>query len=127
MYKQKKPSKTSLNINNSYEGESIEEKISRIVNNKEPITDGAPLIYQEREDGVQAQYDIRTDRFEIAIDAMDKVTGSHQAKREQRIGEKTYDTMSDDKQKEFNTKYPNNKHAQKAGKDGGAEPLQGTK
>lgn len=44
------------------------------------------------------------------ITAMDVVAKSHQAKREQRIGERTYNTMTDTQQKEFNTKYPKNKH-----------------
>ena len=36
----------------TFEAETIEEKINRIVNNKEPITDGAPIIYTERKEGV---------------------------------------------------------------------------
>ena len=28
----------------TFEGETIEEKVERIVTNKEPITDGAPMI-----------------------------------------------------------------------------------
>lgn len=64
------------------EGETIEMKIERIVENKEPITDGAPEIFTERKDGVIAAYNIRTDRFEIATEAMDKVSGSIQAKRD---------------------------------------------
>lgn len=75
----------SLTVNESYEGETIEEKIERIVSNNEPITDGAPLIYTDRKDGVQAQYDVRTDRFELAVDAMDKVAQSHLAKRQENI------------------------------------------
>lgn len=86
MYKVSKPAEsTSLNVNTSYEGETIEQKIRRIVNNKEPINDGAPLIYTDRKNGVQPEYNIKTDRFEVAIDAMDKVTKTHQAKREERI------------------------------------------
>ena len=54
----------------AYVGESIEHKVRRIVNNKEPIKDGAPLIYTERKDGVQPSYNIRTDRFEVAVEAM---------------------------------------------------------
>lgn len=68
-------------MNKSYKGESIEKKINRIVNNKEPIKDGSPKIYTERKNGVEAQYDIRTDRFEYAVDAMDKVDKSNKAKR----------------------------------------------
>jgi len=84
MYKVGKANSTSLNVNKSNEGETIEQKIDRVVNNREPITDGAPQIYTERRDGVQPAYNIRSDRFDIAIDAMDKVTGSHKAKREEK-------------------------------------------
>ena len=76
---------TDLNINTSVEGETIEMKIERITVNREPITDGAPLIYTERKDGVLAGYDIRTDRFDVAIEAMDKVSKTNQAKREERV------------------------------------------
>lgn len=84
MYNPTKPRKTSIVINESYEGERLETKIERIVNNKEPITDGAPIIFTERKDGVQPQYDVRTDRWEIAVEAMDVVSKTHQAKREER-------------------------------------------
>uniref|UniRef100_A0AAU8B747 Uncharacterized protein n=1 Tax=Dulem virus 201 TaxID=3145678 RepID=A0AAU8B747_9VIRU len=57
-----------------YEAESIEKKVKRIINENEPIEDGAPIIYQERADGVKPEFNIRTDRWEIAIEAMDKVT-----------------------------------------------------
>ena len=81
MKKHRIKNKTLINRNTSVEGETIEMKIERIVTQKEPITDGAPLIYTERKDGVMAAYDIRTDRFEIAIDAMDKVNSAKKAKR----------------------------------------------
>lgn len=84
MYKLNALPKTKIKRNTSYEGETIEKKIRRIVNNREPITDGAPLIYTDRKDGVKPEMDIRTDRFEIAVDAMDKVTKSHLARREER-------------------------------------------
>lgn len=59
-----------------YEGESIETKCARILQSKEPITDTAPIIYTAKEDGVLPAYNIRTDRFDIAIDAYDKITRS---------------------------------------------------
>lgn len=84
MYKPRKADITTLTVNTSQVGETIEQKIERIVNNGEPITDGAPIVYTERKEGVLPQYDIRTDRWDIAIDAMNKVSQSHQAKREAR-------------------------------------------
>lgn len=88
MYKTVKRTKTNLEVNNSYEGITIEERIRLMVNNKEPITDSSPLIYTERKDGVRPEYDIRTDRFELAVDKMDVVAKAIRAKRDG-IGEKT--------------------------------------
>lgn len=70
-----------LSINNSYEGETIETKVRRITENKEPISDGAPVIYTDRKDGTRPEFNIRTDRFDIALDAMDYVNRSRTAKR----------------------------------------------
>lgn len=82
MYKINRYTNTSIKLNQALEGETIEQKIERIVTNKEPITDGAPLVYTDRKDGVLAGYNIRTDRFEVAVEAMDVVSKSIQAKRE---------------------------------------------
>jgi hypothetical protein len=82
-YKYRLPQKSQLtNVKTLCEGEPIEHKIERIVNNKEPIKDGAPEIFTERKEGVNSAYNIRTDRWEIAAAAMDKVAGSIQAKRD---------------------------------------------
>lgn len=81
MYKTRKPQNTTLRVNNSYIGETLEQKVNRIVNNKEPIKDGAPLIYTDRKDGVRPEYNIRTDRWELAIDAMEIVAKDKLAKR----------------------------------------------
>lgn len=55
------------------EGEYIEEKVRRITENGEPIEDGAPIIFTERKDGINPAYNIRTDRWDIAQEAMDQV------------------------------------------------------
>lgn len=55
------------------EGENILTKVRRILDENEPLTDGAPLIYTPKEDGVKPEYDIRTDKWQIAINAMDRV------------------------------------------------------
>ncbi len=70
------------------EGETIEQKMERIVENKEPIEDGAPEIFTERAEGVLSAYNIRTDRWEIACEAMDKVSGSLDARRDSKGAEK---------------------------------------
>lgn len=74
----------NLHTNQSTEGETIETKIERIVNNNEPIKDGAPLIYIDRKEGVRPSTNIRTDRFEIAVEATDKIAKSYKARREEK-------------------------------------------
>lgn len=64
----------------SFEGESIEKKVSKLIENNEPITDGAPIIFTEKKDGVLPQYDIRTDKWDIAQSAMDLANASKIAK-----------------------------------------------
>ena len=73
-----KPPKTNYEFQ---DGESIEAKVKRITENNEPITDGAPIIYTNRDDGVLPAYNIRTDRWEVAMDAYDKIT-RNSAKKE---------------------------------------------
>lgn len=77
--------------------------------NKEPLkTAGIQLMYTERSEGVRPDMNIRTDRWEIAVEGMDKVAASRQAKREARH------------------KPPENPKVGEQ-KDGGPEPIQGTK
>lgn len=114
------PSKTQTKINKAYEGERIEEKMDRIVNNNEPISDGAPLIYTERNEGVLPEYDIRADKWDIAIDAMDKVAESNKMKRDLSQGERNYEKMSAEEKEQFNNKFPKNKW------NTGGESIQGT-
>jgi hypothetical protein len=82
--KRKVKFRSLLVINQGTEGEMIENKVERVVNNKEPIKDGAPIIFTPRQEGVKPAYNIRTDRFEVAIDAMDKVSKSYKARREEK-------------------------------------------
>lgn len=81
MYKIPKIESANIGGVETYAGETIEEKVNKILTQNEPIADGAQLNYTERKDGVRPEYDIRTDRFEIAVEAMDKVAQSHVAKR----------------------------------------------
>ncbi|UOF80763.1 hypothetical protein [Microviridae sp.] len=98
IYRQPRTAQTRLKVNNSSIGESIEQKMERIIANKEPIKDGAPLLFTERKEGVRASTNIRTDRFEVAVDAATKIEKSYKARREERT---------------------------KGAKDGKAEPIQG--
>lgn len=84
MYKKTKGGKTNIRYNESTQGETIEQKVERVTQNKEPIKDGAPIIYTAREEGVLPEYDIRTDRWEVANEAMGKVAKMKIAERENR-------------------------------------------
>lgn len=112
MYKQNQLAKTTLNVNTCTEGETIEKKIRRIVNNKEPIKDGAPIVYTERKDGVLPQYDIRTDRFEIAVDKLDYISRAAEARRQSNIAARAKEGMDKEKTNEKQI--------------GGTEPIQAT-
>ena len=77
--------KTAINrkgcINNAdltYQAEPREVKLRKIISGESSsMEDGVfPTIYTEKKDGVLPEYDIRTDRFEIAIDAIDKINKS---------------------------------------------------
>lgn len=63
-----------------YEGEAIETKVRRLMETGEPIKDGAPLVYQERKEGVKPEFDIRSDKWEIAEGAMNMVAKAETAK-----------------------------------------------
>lgn len=61
-----------------YQAEPREVKLRKIINGEaNNMEDGVfPTIYTEKKDGVQPEFDIRTDRFEVAIDAIDKINQS---------------------------------------------------
>ncbi len=85
MYRKKYKLRTSISVNTGITGESVERKIERMVNNGEPMEnalENVPLIYTDKKEGVGAGYNIKTDRFEVAVDAVDKVNKGKIAKRE---------------------------------------------
>lgn len=105
--------KTKLKVNETYKGETLEQKISRIVNNKEPITDGAPLLYTDRKDGVQPQTNITTDKWEIAVEATEKAKTLREMERNFRQGERTFDTLSKEDQDKHIKTFPDSKYNKK--------------
>lgn len=109
MYAKQQPTATTLKGIKSYTGETIEQKVRRMVNNKEPIKDTGPLNYTERKDGVRPEYNIRTDRMELALEAMDKASRSDLAKREQSLGERAYEGYKEEEKTAFHKKFPKSK------------------
>lgn len=78
---------SQLEVNESVEGESIEEKLIRIMENNEGIDEISPQIFQEYSEGVNPAFDIRTDRFEIALEGVEAINKSRVAKREAKVVE----------------------------------------
>lgn len=64
--------------NLTYQADPREVKLRKIINGESNnMEDGVfPTIYTEKKDGVQPEFDIRTDRFEVAIEAIDKINQS---------------------------------------------------
>lgn len=89
MYKTPRKTGTRLtSVPKESDAITLEQKIEAILTNKEPIKDGAPEIFTDRADGVVAAYNIRTDRWDLAADAMDVVEANATAKREARALQK---------------------------------------
>lgn len=75
----------TLTVDSTYEAEGLEVKLRRVTETNEPLAGDIPIIYTRKTDGVLPAYDIRTDRFEIAREAMSKVRESEVAKEAQRM------------------------------------------
>lgn len=77
------------NPNLTYQAEPREVKLRKIIRGESSnMEDGVfPIIYTEKKDGVLPEYDIRTDRFEVAIDALDKINQSAAAQIAKNKGE----------------------------------------
>jgi hypothetical protein len=84
MFQRPKYRPSTLVVNQGTPGETLETKIEKLVTNKEPLDEGStPLIYTPRYEGIRASTNIRTDRWEIAIDATEKIAKSYLARREE--------------------------------------------
>lgn len=73
----------------TYQAEPREVKLRKIISGESSnMEDGVfPTIYTEKKDGVLPEYDIRTDRFEVAIDAIDKINKSAASQTAKNKGE----------------------------------------
>ena len=67
-------------------GESIEEMLRRMQDAHEPIQANAKLAYYDRKEGVLPFNDIRTDRFDYALQATSEIHASTFAQRMQADG-----------------------------------------
>lgn len=69
------------------EGEILEKKIQRIMDEKSPIDDSAPIVYTEKKNGINPAHDVRTDRFDLALEAMDIETKKRIAANEENFND----------------------------------------
>jgi len=79
---------TTLRGNERKIAPTLEEKIERMMSNKDSIPNEAPLIYQERGEGVGGSYNIRSDKWEVALDATDIISRNKAVERENRNANK---------------------------------------
>lgn len=80
-----------------YEGETIEQTLQRATSNGEAISGVSPMIYTDRADGVRPEYDIRTDRFDLAAEAGSYIDATAKAARMEAIkGRKGLDPKADE-------------------------------
>lgn len=99
--------KSQIQQHHQIDRESLEMKLVRVLNNNEPITDSSPELYTDRDEGVQSSFNPRTDKWEIACEAMDKVTQQKTAFYEMQKEGMAWDTMNTEQQEAYMAKYPN--------------------
>ena len=76
---------TKASEENSFIGESIEEKVRKVTADNTSIEAISPMIYTERKDGVLPEYNIRTDKWDIAQQAMNTIAIGTREKRNQKV------------------------------------------
>lgn len=72
----------AFDVNDSYVATSIEVQIEKMMSQEEPIVASMSYIGTERNEGVKPEYDIRSNRFEIAHEVMSKAAEAHENGRD---------------------------------------------
>lgn len=70
---------------NYFIGQSIESKVRAATTSGAPIEAISPMIYSERKEGVRKDCNIRTDKWDIAQQAMTSIADGIREKRKERI------------------------------------------
>lgn len=82
MYKPSAYSTNKIKRNVSKEGQPLEKRLQKMKEGKERITAEAPILFFDKKDGVRPETNIRADRFDIALEAIEKGQKSEIAARE---------------------------------------------
>lgn len=80
-----------LHINEAFKGKTLEAELKEYLEQGQGMDDVKRMhepIYTKRADGVIPEYNIRTNRWDIAQNAMDKVNESKKARAEARSNKK---------------------------------------
>ena len=80
------PRETKFSINNSEGGESLEKELQRVKQEGGTIESTVPKIFTARGEGVVPDLNIRTDRWDVAVEAMNVVHRSQTAKKMDKFG-----------------------------------------
>lgn len=71
---------TMIHRDETYSAEPLMVKLRRMTETNEPIKAETTLIYTDKKMGVLPAYDIRTDKFDIAVTVQDKYQASLEAR-----------------------------------------------
>lgn len=88
---------SGLKTTEKFIGESIEQKCRRVTEGNQPIEAVSPMYYQERKAGIENATNIRTDKWDVALQAMDSIAVGTRKKREEKIQQKVNEGLKTDK------------------------------
>lgn len=101
MYRQKKLSETLLRGEKATSGETIIDKMKRMINNKEPIKgDDAKMIFTAANSGVLPETDIRTNRWELAVEGTKIISDQYRGKQDPEWVKKAAENMKTEQKTE---------------------------
>ncbi len=107
MYTKRKNTRGNSRIkrNLMMKGISLETSLQRMLQLEETegLENGTALHFNTRAEGVRPEYNIRTDRFELALQAMDEVGKMYLAKREQK-GQSVNENIAQKRQEKLEAK-----------------------
>lgn len=80
-----KQARSKENQENAFVGNSIEDKVRMTMESGAPVEAISPMLYSERKEGVLPQTNIRTDKWDVAQQAMTTIADGTRQKREERL------------------------------------------
>ncbi len=97
-----KPRHGNIALDNTYEAVGLEQRLREIMESKEPIPDDWTTIYTEKSKGVEPQYNPRTDRWDVAMEAIGKIRYAENAEQTKRLEARTENSTAEETAKTAN-------------------------